>query len=470
MIRIFKINDPYRLIITFFILLLIKLPILTNPRLITIPELKYQLIGEKIANGALLYVELWDNISPLSGLVYAALFIVFGKSYTAFQILSLILFFIQAAIFNIILIRKKAFNENVYLPSLFYVLFALIFFEATSLSPEMMGLTFIILVFDNLFNHLELRRKDDKNLINIGIYIGLASLFYLPYIIYLPAITIGLLLYTNTIKRRYLLMYYGSGFVFLLVWMFYYATGHSSYLMNNFFITLFKLSYSNYLYLKEVAFIVAFPAVFLLISFFKTFQAMGFTNYQSRIQSLIFLFFVFQVIGWFLWSQKSGASLVVFAPTFSFFLTHYFLAFRKKIWREAYFYVFLAGLILIFSEGTRQKKLVIKKLALEKLLVDDTQIKPGIKNKKVLVIGESLSHYYQNSLATPYLNWNLSKRHFEDIQDYKKVVEIYKNIKADMPDIIVDEKDVWPDVQKLVPEFEAQYRAIKPGYFERISN
>ena len=146
-------------------------------------------------------------------------------------------------------------------------------------------------------------------------------------------------------------MYYGAGFTFLIVWMYYYYRGESSALINNFVLPIFSFDYVNYLLLNEMLIILAVPAAFLLISMFKTFQSMGYTNYQSRIQSLIFLFLVFTAIAWILWSQKSGASLVMFVPFISFFLTHYFLLFRRKLYREIYFYVFLAALIFVFIQS-----------------------------------------------------------------------------------------------------------------------
>lgn len=467
MIRIFKINDPYRLIFALLIIVVIKLPVFINADLVTIPELKYQVIGEKLSNDGLLYAELWDNISPFSAIVYTFLDKIFGKSFTAYNILSLFIFFFQAAIFNIILIRKKAFNENVYVPALFYVLSGFIFFDVTSLSPELMGLTFIILIFDNLFSHLELRRKNDKNLINIGIYIGIASLFYLPYLVYLPAITLGLLFYTNTIKRRYLLMYYGTAFIFLLVWMYYYALGESSALINNFIVPLFSLDYQHYLLSNEILIITAVPLAYLLISIFKTFQSMGYTNYQSRIQNLIFLFFVFTAIGWFLWSQKSGASLVMYAPFISFFLAHYFLRFRKRLWREIYFYIFLFAIVFTFFESIAKGNFLSDKLSLERLMVNQDLANEFSANK-ILVIGDELSYYYNNSLATPYLNWTLSKKHLNNVHDYKNVVEIYENLKADPPEIIIDEKNAWPEIAKIIPELGREYRQIREGFYKKI--
>lgn len=471
MLRIFRINDPYRLILVFFIIILVKLPVLLNGDLISTPEIKYQVIGEKLADGALLYVDIWDNIAPLSAIFYEWIYKIFGRSYTSYHILAIIVFFFQAALFNTILIRKKVYNENSYLPALFYAVFGFLFFDITSLSPQLLGLTMIIFSLDSLFNHLELRRKNDKNLINIGIYLGIAALFYLPFIVYLPAMTFGLILFTNTITRRYFLMIYGTFFVFMLVWMVYFIIGEPSLLINNLFLSLFHFDYTNYFNIKSILLIASIPAVYLLLGIFKTFQAFGYTNYQVRIQSLFFLFFLFQIAAWILWSQKSGASLVVFAPTFSFFMTHYFTLMRKRLWREISFYLLVIILVFVNFQSIFGEKLLARYISTDRLIADLNKAQEKSINKnKVLVIGHDLSYYYQNSLATPYLNWMLAKRHLNDVENYDNILEIYENFDSDMPDFIIDEESVWPKIKKIIPDLGDDYVKVSNGIYKRVSN
>jgi hypothetical protein len=66
----FRINDPYRLVIIFILLLILRLPYLISSEWLSIPELKWMLIGERMNDGAMLYVDIWDDIAPLSALVY----------------------------------------------------------------------------------------------------------------------------------------------------------------------------------------------------------------------------------------------------------------------------------------------------------------------------------------------------------------------------------------------------------------
>ena len=99
MLTFFRLNDPYRLVIIFFLLLALRIPAMLNDNL-TIPELNYMLVGEKLTNGADLYSEIWDNIGPLSAMVYALIDFLFGKSQLAYQIIAWLFVFFQAFIFN----------------------------------------------------------------------------------------------------------------------------------------------------------------------------------------------------------------------------------------------------------------------------------------------------------------------------------------------------------------------------------
>lgn len=469
MIRIFRINDPYRLILVFIFLVILKLPFLIHGEIYSILDLKHHLIGEKLGSGVLLYKDLWDNIAPFSAWFYMFIDYLFGKSAIAYQIIAIFLFFFQAGLFNVILIRKKAYNENSYVPAFFYMLFGFMFFDVISLSPQLLGLTFILFSLDSLFIHLELRRKNDINLINLGMYIGIAALFYLPYIIYLISVTLGLLLYTNTIRRRYFLMYYGAIFVFLLIWIYYFLKGDSHYLMQNLVYPLLRFDYSNYLTFNSLLYIAVVPGIFLLISLFKTFQTLGYTNYQVRIQSLFFLFFIFQIITWFLWSQKSGASLVIYVPTMSFFVTHMFINVRKRLWREIYFYLLVVAVLGVYLNPIYRVKYLDDKIALDKTLVRNIN-GWDVENKKILVLGDDLSYYKNNSLATPFLNWDNARRLFLNINDYENILTVFSNLKTDYPEYIIDQNGVLPDLMNYIPELKMNYSLVKDNVYQKTNN
>ncbi|NJN28475.1 MAG: hypothetical protein HC819_22135 [Cyclobacteriaceae bacterium] len=178
MLGYFRINDPYRLLIIFIVLTLFRLPFLISPDWQTIPELSWMIVGERLNEGALLYVGIWDDLGPLSAIAYRLTDFVFGRSHLSFQILGLLIYFFQVFYMNYIALKHKMYNENNYLPALFYGILGLLFFNIIMLSPQLLGLTFVLLSLNSLFNHIETRNKTDGNLLNIGLYIGIASLFF----------------------------------------------------------------------------------------------------------------------------------------------------------------------------------------------------------------------------------------------------------------------------------------------------
>ena len=82
MLSFFKINDPYRLISVFILLLAIRLPVILDPESLTLLELKWMLVGEKMGNGSTVYLDIIDDTAPFSAGVYWLADIIFGIAQT----------------------------------------------------------------------------------------------------------------------------------------------------------------------------------------------------------------------------------------------------------------------------------------------------------------------------------------------------------------------------------------------------
>ena len=145
MLSFFRLNDPYRLIVIFFLLVFIRFPFFLGDFPLILPELQWMLIGEKMSAGSQLYTELWDDVAPLSATVYWLLDELFGRSPWAFHILGIFLVIFQGYLFNDLLLRNRAFNQNTYVPAFIYMILMNCFFDFSSLPPVLMSLTFILL-------------------------------------------------------------------------------------------------------------------------------------------------------------------------------------------------------------------------------------------------------------------------------------------------------------------------------------
>lgn len=93
----------------------------------------------------------------------------------------------------------------------------------------------------------------------------------------------------------------------------------------------------------------------------------------------------------------------------------------------------------------------------------------AIKDKKVMVLTPGWSLYGQNALGGIFLNWELSKNIFENLDKYKNVETVASSFEIEEPEIIVDEQNYMQQVMERIPELKKKYR--KEGkLYRRISS
>jgi len=467
LLHYFRINDPYRLIIIFIALILFRLPFLISATWDTLPELSWMIIGERTNEGALLYVNVWDDLGPLSAWAYRILDLLFGRSHLALQVVGMTLFFFQIFFINFMSLRHKMFNENNYLVALFYGLLSLIFFNIITLSPQLMGLTFVLFSINHLFNHIETRNKTDGNLLNIGLYVGIASLFYLPFIIMIFVHIIGLTFFTNTIRRRYLLLLYGIGMPFIITWLIYLWYGAADELLRNYYYSLFDFETANLLSLRSILILGSTTIFLFLIAAFKILSAFGYTIFQVRIQKIMFFAAVVTLFIYTFYSDRDGYSLIIFLPWIAFFLSHFFIKIKNSFKREVGFFAFFLSVIIIYSGLTFHLFQFDEVLNIDSLMsnsINETKIYSG---KKTVVFGEDIRPYAISKQATPYFNWKLSKDQLENLNYYDNLEAINKNLRSDMPDYIIDQIGLAPKIFDKIPLIGSEYVMVEDGIYKR---
>ncbi len=468
MLSYFRINDPYRLIIIFIALILLRLPFLTSADWITVPELKWMVVGEKMNDGALLYSELWDNSGLPAAWVYAFIDLIADRSILVYQIIALLIFFLQIGFFNFIALKHKMYHENNYLPALFGGILALSLFNILTLSPALMGLTFIMFSINSLLNYLASRDKKDGSLINIGIQIGIASLFYLPLFLFLLVHVAALLFFTSTQQRRYLLLLYGIIFPSILIGLYYAWHGHLMDFLNNYFLSLFTVQPDGFMSLGQLFKALGITVVLFLFASLKTLSSFGFNVFQARIQKIMFLCFVISALIMALYANKTGEVFIIFIPWTAFFLSHFFLSIRHRIKRELSFLFYFVAVLTLYFGFTFQW---FKPYNHEEILVKRAlPTNVPYAEKRIVIFGPDIRPYYFASAATPYLNWQLSKWQLEELNYYDNLESIDRNFRRDMPDYIVDQIDLAPRLFYNMPLLGAEYVNAGKGIYKRKLN
>ncbi len=458
MLSFFRLNDPYRLIFIGIILLI--------PRLIywlfyyepTLPELNWILIGEKLAAGDLLYKDLYEDIAPLSGAIYTLLFTIFGKNYIAFQVIAYLLLLSQCATFNYIVISHKAYKENTYLPALLFALLASCHFDLFTLSPVLMGQFFIFFALKNVYVRMG-DQSSDAVVLKTGSYIGIAALFHFPLILFLFPTLATYALFTGTILRRYFLLLLGCLVVLAWVWFGYFFFGYESYLYRlatNSFIP-WNTSYISFYQILIVYFV---PILFLIVAYLKVSSINIYTNYQVRIQHVMLFFLITSALTWVFLHRISIYQFLIFIPYLSFFISHYLLNI-SKLWKgEFALFLLLANVSAFFIFSS---KIIAPKNALlqyKEIKVAPTRWDNQIAHKNILVLGNDISAYKNSTLATPYLNWRISKNELVNINTISNLKRTYLNLQRDPPEVIIDEFKTIPSLFNQMPKLAKKYHQL----------
>jgi hypothetical protein len=460
LLTFFRVNDPYRIIGAFVLLILIRLPYLLYDAPLSLPELNWILVGEQLSEGHALYIGLWNDTGPLAALIYTLIEFVFDRSAAVYVILGLVLTTYQALLFNNFLLNKKAYDENTFVPVLVYVLFSSFSFDFYFLSPVLISLTWILLAMRNVFYRIESRSRDNR-ILSTGVYLGLAALCYLPSIIFLVSTFVAYLLFTNVSFRRYLLLLYGTAMPLLITATYYFMNDALDSFLSQYFLSYLEVERKVFTAPLQLLYISIVPLIFLLISLYRVSQQ-RFTNQQTKIQQIMFIKIVATLGTLFFVHDLAPYHLLPLVPPLAFYTTHYLLSIRKYLLAELA--TFLLALLCIlngyaFLFGWFS---LYQVFPTENFMVRATPYDEIVAGKKILVLGDDLSIYQKAQLATPYLDWQLSSQQLLAIDYFDNLTEVYNNFSQDMPQIVVDLENVMPQLQSRIPLLESAYQ-LQPG-------
>jgi hypothetical protein len=461
----FRINDPYRLLILFLAVLLLRLPYLIGSEPLAY-ESNWLLLGEALNSGNNLYKDLVSPVAPLSAWIYMAIEFIFGKSILALQLLSVLLVTYQFSLFNNIMLRNKAYNENSYIPALVYALMMFTFYDFFTLSPALISLTFILLVLDNIYLRIE-NKLNDATILRTGFFMGIAVLLYLPSIVFFLATILSFAMLTSLVLRRYLLFVYGFLFPFGIVFIYFFWQGSVQSLIMQWIEFNLLAQVSPIINYQSILIIVALPVIIFLISLYKTFSAGRFTNYQVRVQQVMFIMFLAALGSWSISGEKAPHELMLFIPSFAFFITHFILQFNKKNRAELFTFAFSTLSIAIGYGLFYQNALIHSFGDFNQLKTSKTVYQQQIKNKKAMILGASPAAYNEaGSVATKFYHPELSGRLLGNISEKERVIELYNDIQKHQPDIIIDFSGHFINVVRKIPSIETQYVRTSKNSFK----
>ncbi len=454
MLRFFRINDPYRLLAILIFLIAFSLPLMINPPELTKPELKSMVIGEALDNGQMMYAEVFDATAPMAAGSFGFVDWMMGRSILGRQIIALILIFFQAAFFAILLINNKAYTDNTYVPGLIYGLLCFVSFDFLSITPELLGSTVLLLALNNLFREIEFRVQRDGTIINVGFYIGLASVFVFTYGIFLLAAFVILLLFARISFRKSLLLIFGFFLPHVVIGVYYFYRDALPAFWSNFYLENLLHTDINLISGKSLFILGALPITYFVFSLFMMTREARFTKYQSQLFQVMFLWLVFCLIELFLTRQLSPHSLIIMIPSLAYFFSHYLLLIRRRWIAEGMLWILIAGVISVNLMAVRGR---MSSIDYSRMFVTRPQKPIPVTDKSVMVLGDDISVYRNNTLGGYFLDWGVSERTLNGVQYYDHVLKIDEMFHTFPPDVIVDQRGMFSALASRIPSLNSMY-------------
>jgi hypothetical protein len=465
LLRYFRINDPYRLAGLLIVMVIIYMPVFIDPPASTIPEFKTALMGEKQNEDFQMYTEVVDYAGPLGASFQEFIDTLFGRSIRARHIAAFVLIFLQSAFLGIMFISRKVFNENTYIPSFLFFLLFLFSFDTLALSNELVGFTFLLLAINNLFKEIEFRLQRDETIFNLGLFISIASLFSFAFAIYLFCAMLMLVFFTRTTPRKFLLLIFGFLLPHLLTITISYVTGTLPKLWAYYYVYNLGFARNTYITAGSLFWLCIIPIVYFVISIVMLNREARFSKYQSQLLQIMFLWIAFSFVYIFYCKDLRPQSLIVFTPALSFLFTHFFLFIRRKKFIELNSWILFLGII---TTGYLARYGYFEYVDYTKLMLEAPQT--TIQNKRILVLNNQVANYQNNTLATPYLNWDLSRKIFLMPDYYETTTEVYHHFKNDPPEVVIDKDNLLKPFLERMPEIKRQYERRDGNYYRRTSN
>jgi len=441
-----------------FLLIILCLPLFIDPAELTLPELKSMVLGEKVAEGYTLYSEVIDPTPPLAAWFYGAIDFLFGRSVTGRHILTFVVLFLQSAFLGFILIDKRAFPENTFIPSLLFSLLTLISFDLLSLTAELAASGIMLLALNAMLNEIEFRTQRDETIFNLGFFISIASLFTFSYVLYFPGLLLILILFTRNTPRKYLLMTTGFLLPHLLVFCYYYLNGNPDALWNRFYVSGFGFSGQALLSMKTMLMLIITPLAYLILSLFYLNRNAHLTKYQSQILQAMFLWFFISLIQLYFTTDLRPQSLLPLLPPIVFFFTHFFLLIRRKKFAELNLWVLLLGIVGTLYLSRYQKILPVDYSGLKV-----TSSSVPFSGKRVLVLHDDFSVFMSNTVSPPFINWPLTQKIVDGPQYYENVLLVNRMFAKDPPEIILDPENRMEKFFDRIPLLKSKYRKSDNG-------
>jgi hypothetical protein len=268
---------------------------------------------------------------------------------------------IQAAI-SLVLVAIMAFllvnfnttsffiNERTYLPALIYILAGGLFPEYESLNPAIPASLFMMLAVERIVDGY---RKPGvaNNFFDAGILISTGSLFYASLIWFGVLVIIGIVLIRTVSVSEIFISVIGLLTPYLITFGIWYVAGKDLSALFSLINNCLFVASEGYFFPRVTIAALAFSSIMVTVSLAFLFGNLNNKKIKSRKTfSLLIWLFLISLTVYILMPPVSVEMIWIIAIPACYFLTHYFIFMKKKLFPEIFLSLLfiLAAIIQIF--------------------------------------------------------------------------------------------------------------------------
>jgi len=266
------------------------------------------------------------------------------------MVLATVLVFIQAILINVIVGKNRIAKEISLLPGMFYVLLSSAFSEFLYLSPLILANTFYIIVLLELFSSYR-KYSAAGAIFNIGLWAGVASLFYGSHLFLFILGIAGLGILRSFNIREQLMAISGLLTPYILTGTYFFLTDQFSdfwqkQMQNNFGFFDLEGAAPDYIFYIKIGLLGLLLATFIL-------SYNGYTKkkniQQQKYINVIFTGLLLSALPFFFQANIHLDHLLILAPTAGILLSFNFQNARAPIAESIHLLLLVGLLVLQFS-------------------------------------------------------------------------------------------------------------------------
>ncbi|MEM6724141.1 MAG: DUF6427 family protein, partial [Bacteroidota bacterium] len=231
-----------------------------------------------------------------------------------------LLVFVQSILINYLVNHFRLNRENTYFPAVFYVFTIGAVFPAFQLTAPLVGVTFLLIMLVDLFGAYKSKNAAGR-VFNMGFWVAVASLFYLPWMVFLVFGLLGLVVLNVLDGKTLVILLIGFCVPYFLLWTYFYVYDQGGLLWSEHFgdnLSLFDLTNLGNL---DFYYRIGLLGIVMILGLLNWNHFLFRTKIQvQKYFNLVFYFLVCGVISFFLQNGVGTEHLIIICVPISVFL------------------------------------------------------------------------------------------------------------------------------------------------------